>query len=105
MKDPILEKFLNALKPFQKKIISTYLFGSRARGTERPDSDYDILLVVSDTFTLEDKDAIYDTVLDILLETGRLVSLKVFKQSVFKRLSEMETPFMNHIHREGILLG
>ncbi len=105
MDDKIIGKFRAGLKPFGEKIRAVYLFGSRARGTERPDSDYDILLVVSPVFSLDDKDRIYDTVMDILLETGRLVSLKFFKQKDFDRLSAMETPFMRHIHREGVLLG
>jgi len=87
------------------KIRSIYVFGSRAKGTARPDSDYDLLLVVSDAFSLKDKDALYDTVLDLLLETGRLVSLKLFRERAFQRLRAMGTPFMTHVLREGMKVG
>ena len=105
MKDPVLTRFLEAVKPFRGKIKSIYVFGSRARGTGRPDSDYDVLLVVSRDFSLNDKNKIYDILMDILLDTGRLISLKIFKVRLFQKLCRMRTPFMKHILEEGILLG
>lgn len=87
------------------KIRTAYLFGSRARGTQRPDSDYDLLLVVEDSFTLVEKDALYDAVMAILLDTGRLVSLKIFKEQIFRPLWELPTPFMRHVAEEGIQVG
>ena len=103
--DPVLARFRKTLTNFRGKIKTVYFYGSRAKGTHRPDSDYDILLVVGKSFSQEDKNKIYDRVMDILLETGRLVSLKIFKESSFKNLCRMRTPFMNHILREGVLLG
>lgn len=44
--DPILAEIVRRLvSAFQPE--SIYLYGSRARGEERPDSDYDVLMVVS----------------------------------------------------------
>lgn len=103
--DPILTRFLERSRRLSSKIKTIYLFGSRARGTERPDSDYDLLLVVADTFSLPEKDALYDLVMEVLLETGRLLSLKIFKEEAFRRLTEMGTPFMRHIAEEGVLVG
>ena len=105
-KDYVLTKFLKGLKPFEEdKIKKIYLFGSRARGTERPDSDYDLLLVVRQDFSLADKDKLYERVMDTLLETGRLVSLKIFKEKEFKRLCDLETPFTRTVLKEGIEIG
>lgn len=105
MKDPILERFIKGSRALRSKIKSIHLFGSRARGTERPDSDYDILLVVTEDFTLQDKDKLYDIVLDVLLDTGRLISLKFFKEGRFRKLCELGTPFTTHVLKEGILIG
>lgn len=105
MSDPILDRFLAGCAPLRDKIPAVYLFGSRAKGTARPDSDYDLLLVVSDGFSLGDKAALYDAVMDILLETGRLVSLKLFREGAFQRLCDMGTPFMAHVLTEGIKVG
>ena len=105
MNDPIVDRFLAGCAPVRDKIHAVYLFGSRAKGTDRPDSDYDLLLVVSDEFSLQDKDRLYDQVMDILLDTGRLVSLKIFREGAFRKLRMMQTPFMRHVLTEGVKLG
>ena len=105
MNDPIIKRFLEETKPIRSRIKKIYFFGSRVKGTARPDSDYDLLLVVSEDFSLVDKDKLYDIVMDVLLETGRLLSLKIFKENAFLRLREMGTPFMNHVLTEGISIG
>lgn len=105
MNDLIVRTFLDRCRGMGDKIRAVYVFGSRAKGTARPDSDYDVLLVVSDAFSLHDKDALYDTVLDLLLDTGRLVSLKLFRQEAFQRLCDLGTPFITHVLKEGVKVG
>ena len=104
--DPVIARFLKeSAAPKITTIEEIYLFGSRAKGTERPDSDYDLLLVVSPKFTFEDRDRLYGAVMSILLSTGRLVSLKIFKEQEFKRLCDLGTPFMQHVMTDGIKIG
>lgn len=103
--DPILRRFLRRSQPVKDKLKAIYLFGSRARGHERPDSDYDLLLVVSAHFSRVDKDRLYDAVMDVLLETGRLISLKIFREEEFQRLRRLGTPFIENISKEGIKIG
>ena len=105
MRDSVILKFIKKIRKVRNKIRTIYLFGSRARRTPRPDSDYDLLLVVDESFTLSDKSKLYDAVMDVLLETGRLISLKIFKKQVFNRLKKMGTPFTQNILREGIKIG
>ena len=105
MDDPILQRFLERATPLSRYIRAVYVFGSRAKGTHRPDSDYDLLLVVSAVFTPKEKDLLYDIVMDVLLDTGRLVSLKIFKEPEFHRLKDLNTPFMRHVLTEGIKVG
>lgn len=105
MQDPVIEKFLEGAKGVRNKVKTITLFGSRARGTERPDSDYDLLLVVTNNFSLEDKSRLYDGVMDALLTTGRLVSLKIYKEKEFKRLVDLGTPFTQNVLKEGIPIG
>ncbi|MBI3324483.1 MAG: nucleotidyltransferase domain-containing protein [Candidatus Omnitrophica bacterium] len=105
MSDPIIDRFLERCHAMGDKIQAVHLFGSRAKGTARPDSDYDLLLVVGQGFSLDDKDVLYGGVMEILLETGRLVSLKIFRESKFEKLCEMRTPFMRHVLTEGVKLG
>jgi predicted nucleotidyltransferase len=81
-----------------------YLFGSRARGDDRPDSDYDFL-VVAGWPSREFRNKLYDIAVDIFLETGRDISLKIYKTQEFQRLRRMQTPFMSNVLKEGIKIG
>jgi predicted nucleotidyltransferase len=103
-KDSIIDEFIEMISPLTGHIKEMYLFGSRCRNNWRPDSDYDVLIV------LERKDRavidkLYDVVIDTLLATGKLISLKIFKIEEFNRLKSIPTPFMSIILKEGIKIG
>ena len=102
--DPVLREFLEKIAPVRPRIQRLILFGSRAKGAHRLDSDYDLLLVVS---RKDDQliDVLYEAVMDVLLSRGRLVSLKVFEEKEFVRLQALRTPFMEHVEHEGVRIG
>jgi len=102
--DPLLQSFLDMISGLKSEIQTLILFGSRARGDEKPDSDYDLLLVVkARTPSLEA--SLYDAVLDTLFASGRLISLKIFTQADYERLNRMATPFMQRVRAEGVVIG
>lgn len=101
----ILKKFIDSDRFPSQKVKAVYLFGSRARGDYREDSDYDLLLVVRDNFATHDKDRLYELVMDILLETGNLLSLKIFRESKYKNLLHQNTPFIQNVNQERVLVG
>ena len=105
MKYPVLHDFLSLSKPLKQKIDAIFLFGSRARHDEKPDSDYDLLVIVGEDFSLADKDALYDRVMDILLKTGNILSLKIFKKADFEKLRRLHTPFTERVMRERVKVG
>lgn len=87
---------LEITKEFVDKIASSYkdqldsitLFGSWAKGTQRPDSDIDLLVI------MENKDAsaidgIYQEVLEVLLKYGVDLSLKIYTLDQFHSVSFM----------------
>jgi len=87
--DPVLLHFLRAIEPFAASCREIRLFGSRARDDFRPDSDYDILI------TLDQKDSaikskLYDAVMDVLLATGKLISLKIYLEKSSRKLTVAE---------------
>jgi predicted nucleotidyltransferase len=102
--DPVLADFLGRIAPLRPLIHRLTLFGSRARGDHRPDSDYDVLVVVShrDEMLL---DRLYEAVIDVLLAHGRLISLKVFEAREFDRLQSLRTPFTTRVAHEGVPIG
>lgn len=102
--DAIIDRFLSSVSALGENIRDVYLFGSRCRKDWRPDSDYDFLIVVD----RKDRGLIsqlYEIVMDILLDTGRLVSLKIFTASEFARLASIPTPFIENVMKEGVKLG
>ena len=101
MIDMVIHRFLELIKPVNGNLRDLYLFGSRCRNDWRPDSDYDILVLLDH----KDKqiiDKLYDAVMDILFETGQLISLKIFTISQFNRLRSIPTPFIGQVMKEGI---
>lgn len=107
--DIVLDRFIKGLEDLKlrDKIEEIYLFGSRAKKRERSDSDYDLLLITKGVSKAnrEFREKIYDIAIDILLDLGRSISLKVFKKEEFQRLCCMRTPFTQNILREGIRIG
>lgn len=93
-----VEMFLNKVQEVRSSILAVYLFGSRARETHRPDSDYDLLVVVKDKSI---KDKLYDAAVDTFCETGADISLKIIKQEHFQRLKSLSTPFIENVLKEG----
>ena len=104
VEDPTLEVFLASLSSMRERIEKIILFGSRVRGDEKSYSDYDVLIVVKER-KRDLLDAVHDAVMDALLDTGRLVSPKVFRRRDFDRFSAIPTPFFKNVLREGTSLG
>ena len=104
MKDKVVEQFLGLIQPLMEYMVEIYLFGSRCRDDWRPDSDYDMLIILrkKDRMVI---DKLYDAVMEVLLSTGRLVSLKIFTVSEFNRLKSIQTPFISSVIEKGIKLG
>ena len=104
MNDKIVNQFLALIQPCIADIEEIYLFGSRCRDDWRPDSDYDILIIlVKKDRVIIDK--LYDAVMEILLSTTKLISLKIFTSSEFNRLKSIPTPFISNVVTKGIKLG
>ena len=104
MNDAVIQAFLNAIESSRPKIREMYLFGSRARGDEQPDSDYDVLIVTKEK-DLPLKDSIYDAVTDVCLKYRRDISLKVFPAEKFDRLKNIPSRFIQNVMAEGIKIG
>ena len=102
--DAVIRGFLSRIKNQQARIEKILLFGSRARGDEKPYSDYDILIVVPKR-EQSVVDALHDAAMQMLYETGRLISLKIYKREDFDRGCSLPTPFMRNVMKEGIALG
>jgi len=80
------------------------LFGSEARGDARPDSDIDVLILVDkEKISLQDRQTITFPLYDVELDTGIMISPKVFSKQVWEEQMSI-TPFYRNVMKEGILL-
>lgn len=99
--DEKLQLILNKLIPvFQPTAI--YLFGSKARGDAGPDSDYDLLLLVSDDAPKEKKRSwlAYET----LCGTGIAADILILTESAFQKRLHVVASLPATVKREGKLL-
>lgn len=78
------------------------LFGSRARGDFRSDSDWDFLVLLTQEITRPLKDQIRDALYDIELKVDQVISSIIYERSNWDRLSE--TPLYQIIEEEGVEL-
>lgn len=79
-----------------------FLYGSRARGDNHPDSDWDILVVTPrDKITLDYESELRDPILDIEMETGHIISLIVYTRNDWTQ-KMMFSPFYLNVNKESI---
>ena len=80
------------------------LYGSEARGESRVDSDIDVLLLLNkEKITLHDRQQLTHPLYDIELETGVIISPKVFSKKQWETDLSI-TPFYHNVMKEGIVL-
>ena len=80
------------------------MFGSRARGTHRPDSDWDVLILVDEpTITYEIEDKFWDSLYDLELASGEIISAFVYSKDYWKEVLRF-SPLYEHVSRDGIKL-
>ena len=82
------------------QLIELKLFGSKARGDDRPDSDLDVLVIVTDD-DWRICDVVYGIATDILLQTEVSVSPKVISKNLLEKLQKENTFFVRNISRDA----
>lgn len=102
-RETALKDFVNkATQAHGRRIKNIILFGSVARGTDRSDSDIDLLIVIDlEDFQLR-RDLIGMT-FDILLKTGWDISVKVISEKDL--LAHQKFSFIQEVLSEGIKIA
>jgi len=83
------------------QLIELKLFGSKARGDDRPDSDIDLLVIVT-TDDWRICDVVYGIATDILLQTDISISPKVISKNRLEQIQKEDTFFLRNISRDAI---
>ena len=100
--DPVLEKFRAAITDlYGSRIERIVLYGSRARGDARPDSDYDFAVFLTDLAAnrWDDIRQITDIELSILDSTDAVVTALPFPAGSWRNSSSI---LMHEIGKDGI---
>lgn len=80
------------------------LYGSRARGDARPDSDYDLLVLVEEPPSVQIEERIWDRVFGIQLEEDILLSVMVESDAAWYTPLYQAMPLAEAVEREGVVL-
>jgi predicted nucleotidyltransferase len=101
-KDPFLAEIKRRVtEMYGDRIKRVVLYGSRARGDHRRDSDYDVAVFLRDyDGSWSEVSRLADVDFDFLMKTGKDVSIKPFRMVEWR----MDTLFMRHLRRDGVEL-
>jgi predicted nucleotidyltransferase len=102
-RDPAVQYFVEQVRALQPPPDLVVLYGSRARGDARPDSDYDLLIVLPNRKSPV-VSALYDIVMEIQLRYIRLFSLLLFSREEFERARARHEAVVRNALQEGYLL-
>ncbi len=99
--DPILKRFRAALdEMYGDRLERVVLFGSRARGDARDESDYDVAVFLRDMpDRWQELDRLADLSTAILNETGEFVHAMAYRAGFY---NDERMPLMYAIRAEGI---
>lgn len=95
-------EFLREVKRYVLEIdpqAEVWLFGSRARGDARPDSDWDFLVLTDKPVDRRFKYCVWDHLNDLELTAERVISPRVFNKVTWQDLAM--TDLFRNIQREG----
>ena len=98
--DPVLTRFRAAVTEIcGERAERVVLFGSRARGEAKPDSDYDVAVFIKEAGTFTDESTRLAAVsTDILLDTGAVISATPFPAGAYRE----RTGFMHELRKYGL---
>ncbi len=100
-----VEKFLQEVnKKYSERIDKVILFGSYARGDYTQESDIDLLVVWKGKL-LEGWEDLENIAVDILVEYGVVISLKIVSPEEYKAMIDLQMPFIQTLEREGVVFG
>jgi predicted nucleotidyltransferase len=97
-----LDAYRKALRQqFPGLVQDIIIFGSKARGTARPDSDLDVVLILREgDWRL--KDAVSLPGYDLSIGTNVVPSLQIYTAAEWQQLRDRQSVFREAVERDGI---
>jgi len=104
MKQDIIQNRISKSIHSKDPFAIAYLFGSRARGDNRTDSDWDILILVDENKVTNDiEDKFRDELYDIELDLGQVISTFIYPK-VYWNNTLVYSPLYKNVSKDGIKL-
>jgi predicted nucleotidyltransferase len=96
----VLKRFRAAVTEiYGDRVERVVLYGSRARGDNKPDSDYDIAVFIKDSGSFYDESGRLAAITtDILEDTGAVISATPFPAGAYRE----RTGFMHELRKDGL---
>lgn len=99
----LLIRCRNAVKDFDPSA-EIILYGSRARGDAKLESDYDLLVLIDGEITLKREDDFRRRLFPIELETGAVLTVILTNKKDWNSSLYDAMPLYQNIKREGVIL-
>ncbi|HYW96372.1 MAG TPA: nucleotidyltransferase domain-containing protein [Bacteroidales bacterium] len=93
----LIRQYVTEFEPSAEVI----LYGSRARGDENRDSDWDILILTDHDIGIERERKLRNKLYDLEIETGESFSVFVYSRNNWQNVQKV-TPFYMNVTREGL---
>jgi uncharacterized protein len=99
--NPVLKRFSAAVRDiYGERVERVALFGSRARGDAREDSDYDVAVFLRDMGDrMTEMDCLAGVSTDILYDMGEFIHAMPYRAGFY---NDPREPLMHEIRAEGI---
>lgn len=104
MDKAILQELVSGVTEIIKdNITKVILYGSVARGTNREDSDIDIMLIIKNELDSLTEDKLSDFIVDMNLKYDKVFSVIDVESQKFNKWGNT-VPFYKNVNQEGIVL-
>ena len=102
--DPVLRRAKEGLREiYGDRLAGAIIYGSRARGDQRPDSDYDLLALVKDFDREKDwSPTLHKLMLDLFQMEPHEIEVNIIPRDA--DVLEQRTIFMHNVREEGFRL-
>ncbi len=95
----LIRQYVSAIDPDAEVI----LYGSRARGDEKVDSDWDLIILTDYSVDLPIERRFRYKLYDLELDTGESFSIFVYSKNDWQKKHSI-SPFYQNVTREGVRL-